>query len=218
MGINTALLNRSIEILKKQGLSLNRIKMCELGNQHFFVEGSQYKTGKEYFLAQGTEHTSLDINGQDGALIFNMAKPIVDSALVGKFDIVTNYGTAEHVSNQYECYRNIHNFCRRGGLFIHVAPLVGSWPLHCEYYYYPLFFTKLAAANKYRILKQEIFFAREGEDTLIIFIALEKTGILPFMSKHDFKKLPIKHVCKTRNRASRVLLRLKKSMGLRSGN
>ncbi|MBN1799631.1 MAG: hypothetical protein JW822_13730 [Spirochaetales bacterium] len=210
------LLNHSLEILKKRGLSLNGIKMCELGNQHFFVEGIEFQTAKEYFLSLGVNHTSIDINGQDGALTLNLAKPVTDPALVGNFDIVTNYGTAEHVSNQYECYRNMHNFCRRGGLFIHVAPLVGSWPLHCEHYYYPLFFIRLAEANKYRVLKQEIFFAREAEDTLIIFIALEKTGRLPFMSKHDFKCLPVKHVCKTRNRIGRVLLRLKKSIGIKT--
>jgi len=216
MGINNKLLNYSMEILKKEGFSLNGLKMCELGNQHLFVEEIQFKTAREYFLSISVEHTSIDINGQDGALVYNLAKPINNPELLEYFDVVTNFGTAEHVCNQYECFRNINNFCRKGGLFIHVAPLVGSWPLHCENYYYPLFFIRLAEANNYRIIKQEIFFAREGEDTLIMFIALEKNSRLPFMSKNDFKKLPIKHVCKTRNRMGRVLLRLQKYIGIKT--
>ena len=163
MGLNTKLLDYSMEILKNEGFSIKGLKMCELGNQYLFVEGIQFRTAKEYFLSIGVEHTSIDINGQDDALVYNLAKPINDLKLLGNFDVVTNYGTTEHVYNQYECFRNIHNFCRIGGLFIHVGPLVGSWPFHCENYYYPLFFAKLAEKNNYRIIRNEIFFAREND-------------------------------------------------------
>lgn len=93
------------------------IKMLELGNQIFqddtlIREESLPHSAKEYYMNMGVEHTSIDLNGEDGALQIDLSKPIPEE-YNNKFDIVTNFGTAEHVDNQFECWRNIHNSLKK---------------------------------------------------------------------------------------------------------
>ncbi|GAG04022.1 unnamed protein product, partial [marine sediment metagenome] len=54
-----------------------KMKMLELGNQRIRdnVE-TDYKTGKEYFGALGCYHLSIDINGEDGTMIYDLGEEI----------------------------------------------------------------------------------------------------------------------------------------------
>jgi hypothetical protein len=130
--------------------------MCELGNQHICKHCRiPYRTGKKYFESLGVEHISIDINNKDGALKRDLSKPIDEWH--NYFDIVTNYGTAEHVQNgQYEVFQNIHNFVRVGGAIVSVGPFVGYWKNHCPYHYRDNFFQDLANKNNYKIILNEV--------------------------------------------------------------
>ena len=46
----------------------NGIRVCEFGNQRMRVNTVSYKTAKEYISHIGAKHTSIDLNGKDGAL------------------------------------------------------------------------------------------------------------------------------------------------------
>ena len=101
--------------------------MLELGDQE--LKGMKKitiaKTGKEYYESKGVIHTSIDLNGRRGALKFDLSQPIDMPEWINHFDIITNLGTTEHVepqSSQYECFKNIHNFLKVGGIVIHVVP------------------------------------------------------------------------------------------------
>ena len=65
----------------------------------------------------------------------------------GPFDLITNFGTSEHVSDQYMCFKNIHRLTRLNGLMYHIVPRIGNWTGHCPYYYDVDFFESLAKAN-----------------------------------------------------------------------
>lgn len=150
------------------------LTMCELGNQRTKRSGMEYlksnnippyKTGKELFTCLGFQHTSVDINGEDGALPIDLTKPILDSDLLLNFDVITNVGTTEHVSDQIACFKNIHNLCKERGLFIHIVPSIkylnidaatGITTLHGRYNYGFNFFHALANACGYKILDERI--------------------------------------------------------------
>lgn len=96
---------------------------------------------------------AIDLHGQD-CLKFDLN----DSQLWAsdKFDVVINTGTTEHVFNQYQVFKTIHDACKVGGLMLHGVPWRG-WTNHSFYCYQPTFFLDLAAANGYKILSLCMF-------------------------------------------------------------
>jgi len=57
-------------------------------------------------------------------------------------------------------FRNIHNLCKVGGIFIHAVPLIGHWNggYHKEAHHYSLdFFKYLAQQNDYETCIMKIF-------------------------------------------------------------
>lgn len=68
-----------------------------------------------------------------------------------KWDIVTNFGTSEHMFNQHAFMKNCHDLTKQGGISLHVVP-VSSGMDHGFFNYHPTFFRSLAIANNYEIL------------------------------------------------------------------
>lgn len=129
------------------------LRMLELGNQVLKIDGTR-RSAKPYFEEMGFEHVSVDINGKDGALPIDLSVSIGDT-LKKQYDVVTNSGVSEHVEpfrSQYQCFKNIHDFVRVGGLMIHAVPHRGHYPNHCRFYYDENFFRYLSELNDYHIL------------------------------------------------------------------
>ena len=76
----------------------------------------------------------------------NLPLPFAD-----KFDVVTNLGTAEHVFNQYQAFKSVHEKTKPGGIMIHALPNQGCYD-HGFYNYHPTFVFDLCEANRYRIV------------------------------------------------------------------
>jgi SAM-dependent methyltransferase len=117
--------------------------MLELGNKK-----SGDLTYKSWFTAQGIRHVSVDINGLDGALKLDLREPLN----LGQFDMVTNFGTTEHVvDNQYQAWKNIHEAVKLGGVYIGMCPSPGDWWWHGEHYPSMDFYRQFADLNGYEI-------------------------------------------------------------------
>jgi hypothetical protein len=92
MGINRETLNFLEETIREN--KIGSLRMVELGNQ--FMKGIKIETGKiakDYFISKGFDHTSIDINGKDGAIPISLNKEIINNSLIKSFDILTNFGT-----------------------------------------------------------------------------------------------------------------------------
>ena len=173
------------------------INIMELGDQR--MKWHPDGTAKNFFLNSGAkEHISIDINGRNGALIMDLSKDIVVERPEWKshFDLVTNYGTAEHVMNGiYECFKNIHNFCRLGGIIINDGPPATCCPWHSPYHYYPHFFGELAKKNKYKILLSDSRVvvgrrrSQEPKDRTLVIAVFQKIVNEPFITKEDFESI-----------------------------
>jgi hypothetical protein len=86
---------------------------------------------------------SVDWNGKDGALKLDLREPLA----LGTFDMVTNFGTTEHVSEQEPVWRNIVEAMHVGSVLVSTTPKQGHWPRHGEWYPPAEFFEELAKAN-----------------------------------------------------------------------
>jgi len=107
----------------------------------------------ELLVAGGFKYHSLDIFNGYNTILFDLNIDQPSQEMVGQFDLVTNLGTTEHVINQYESMRSIHQFTKVDGLIYHDLPMSGYYT-HGYFSYNPLFFQHLALANEYEIVRQ----------------------------------------------------------------
>ena len=140
--------------------------MLELGDQTIDEAAKlSEKTGKAYFEARSYQHTSVDLNGMNGALVLDLTQPEQFTQFLGQFDVVTNSGTTEHVEpleKQYESFLIIHQCLKVGGVAVHIVPDAvshdtdGMWRGHCPFYYTAEFFDMLAAENGYVMIENTV--------------------------------------------------------------
>ncbi len=116
--------------------------MLELGNKK---NGSL--TYKDYFESIGFKHTSVDLNGEDGALKLDLR----DDLGLGTFDMVTNIGTSEHVTRQCPVWGNMLNAMHVGSVLVSITPAPDHWKGHGLWYPRDVFYEQLAAENDLKI-------------------------------------------------------------------
>jgi hypothetical protein len=122
---------------------------------------------------------TLDLCGGPGVELFDLSI-LTDERECA--DIITNYGTIEHVEKekgQYNCWVNTHNMLKINGLIIHALPISGSWEGHCRWYYTLDFFYNFEQYG-YKITKLE----RTWHN--LVFCKMIKTNDNKFMSYENF--------------------------------
>lgn len=166
MGITFDVYNFFHDTIKTLEWDLHGKKICDLGDQ-IFCGGRMInlkglcKVG-DYYRSLGMDYTSIDLNGNEGALKLDLGKPITDVELMGKFDIVTDYGVLEHIQDEKVCLDNIYNLCKEGGLIVHCVPSEHNTGMpHGLRLYSLMFFEKLAVERGYRIINKVEFNCNE---------------------------------------------------------
>lgn len=143
---------------------------------------------KEFLESKGYQHVSIDINGQDGALPFDLREPVqphlVDLGLPSHYDLLTNSGVIEHVDiNQEAAWRNAFDLVKVGGVQVHVTPSAGYWLNHGLYHPTMEFFEVMAVANDMVIHTLEKYSWTKGK--VLIRAALQKTRDVEFRYPGD---------------------------------
>jgi hypothetical protein len=106
---------------------------------------------RELWTWLGFSYASIDIDGTPGSIPLDLNFSDVPSELVGKHHLVTNFGTTEHVANQANAFKIVHDLTAPGGVMMHTLPAQGAFN-HGLINYNPKFFWALARANDYRWL------------------------------------------------------------------
>jgi hypothetical protein len=127
----------------------NAKTMLELGSQNTYFNSEPMGIAKDYYTKQGFEHHSIDANGEYGCKVADLST-VLELAQV---DIVTDFGTSEHVSNYYNCWLNKHNGCKIGGLIISENPKVNNWHGHGFHYLTKEFYTELCKVAGYELIE-----------------------------------------------------------------
>lgn len=101
--------------------------------------------------ACGMKYAAIDIFEGDGTIIFDLNRQEPPPEIRNRYDLVTNFGTTEHVINQYLSLKTIHEITKPGGVIYHQLPL-GGFYTHGYFAYTPLLFSQLAQANQYEVI------------------------------------------------------------------
>jgi SAM-dependent methyltransferase len=117
----------------------------------------------QVFLGPDT-YAAIDMDGVDArAHKFDLNEPV---PLKEQFDVVCNFGTAEHVFNVYQVFKTIHELTKPGGWMLHGLPFQG-WVDHGFYSFHPTFFFDLAETNHYA---SAVFFYAEVSPLRIVAV------------------------------------------------
>ncbi len=79
----------------------------------------------ELFEAAGMHYESFDIANGYRTTVLDLNHAVLPAGLQRKFDLVLNFGTTEHILNQLNCFKVIHDATAVGGHMHHCLPAVG---------------------------------------------------------------------------------------------
>jgi hypothetical protein len=163
--------------------------ICEFGDQQFLScpPFPEKQFTRVYWKNKGKDYDSMDINGFGGSILLNLN---IENEVEKQYDFLTDFGTFEHVNNFYMALRNMHNFCKIGGLMMHILPAFGHWPDHGTWRAKIPFWINLGKLNKYKILDiHEEKTLIGGHDSDQIYIVYEKQSKDEFVNKEKFDTL-----------------------------
>jgi hypothetical protein len=113
--------------------------------------GAEAPPARLFWNWLGFNYAAIDIDGSPGSIPLDLNYDSVPPDSVGKHDLVTNFGTTEHVANQLNAFKVIHDLTSLGGLMIHQLPAQGMFN-HGLINYNFKFFWMLARSNDYRFI------------------------------------------------------------------
>src|SRR5271154_6877868 len=87
--------------------------------------GAAAPPARDFWRWLGLDYASVDIDGSPGSVPLDLNYDDVPKSAVGKFDLVTNFGTTEHVANQLNAFKVIHDLTALGGVMWHHLPAQG---------------------------------------------------------------------------------------------
>lgn len=123
--------------------------VCEMGDQ-YLTEPKEGRLSQDWFVddRKAGSYVSIDANGR-GTVVADLNLRL-DHLNLGQFDLVTDLGTGEHVFNQHQFWKSVHDLTRVGGYVVFDKPTSG-YPEHGFYTYSQTFFEDLAFTNHYEI-------------------------------------------------------------------
>ena len=143
--------------------------VCELGDQ-WVTYGTPHVLASDWYKRIGCgRYESIDGNDR-GTWTHDLNRKL--PAAVAPFDLVTDFGTGEHIFDQAQVWRTIHLLTKPGGYIAFDRPTAG-YPGHCFYLINEGLIRDIAAANDYAILRLEPRKTSRGE---LIRGVFKKTG------------------------------------------
>jgi len=174
MGINKEIYDKLSE-LNLLNFSIKKNAII-IGEQQFYGcnVSEDYSLFKHFLIKNGWSAESIDLGSHPvykTALKHDLACDLPES-LLGKFDILFDFGTGEHVRNQLTYWKNCEKLLTPGGERIHVLPLPNTWQNHCKYRYPSTFFDALCEHFKYENKVIEILEKNKNSknDQSLIFV------------------------------------------------
>lgn len=105
----------------------------------------------ELFERAGIRYEAIDIADGYRTTILDLNHQPAPPEFVGAFDLVINFGTTEHLLNQYNAFKVLHDSVRTGGFIVHSLPCVG-YANHGYFTYTPRCMFDLAGYNRYEVV------------------------------------------------------------------
>lgn len=104
----------------------------------------------ELLEAAGMIYDAIDIADGYKTTIVDLNSAPLPRRMKSFYDTVINCGTSEHILNQFNTFKAVHDATKVGGIILHQVPSVG-YTDHCYFCYTSRFFCDLAGYNQYSI-------------------------------------------------------------------
>ena len=130
----------------------------------------------DLFDRAGLSYEAIDISPYPRTTVIDLNQERLPFWKRGRYDLVMNSGTTEHVLNQLNAFRLIHDACKVGGLMYHGVPMAGDFS-HGFLAYHPKLFTRLQEINGYEIIDRWIW--ADGEACVYDAVELARAAV-PF--------------------------------------
>jgi hypothetical protein len=132
---------------------------------------------RDFWLWLEFKYAAIDIDGSLGSIPLDLNYDCVPRGAAGNYDLVTNFGTTEHVANQLNAFKVIHDLTSTGGVMIHLLPAQGMLN-HGLINYNLKFFWMLGRSNGYRFIHAD--FSQSPTSYCL------PDNIIDFLNSYDF--------------------------------
>jgi hypothetical protein len=105
----------------------------------------------ELFEKVGFRYNAIDIADGYRTTIVDLNHDSAPKPFINAFDLVLNFGTTEHLLNQYNAFKVIHDATKIGGYIVHSLPCVG-YSNHGYFTYTPRCMFDVAGYNEYEVV------------------------------------------------------------------
>lgn len=117
---------------------------------------TKLRFSSQIFQLLGFKYLALDVYESESSIVFDLNHDAVPGELQGAGHLVQNFGTTEHVFNQANCFKVIHDMTSPdGGIMWHNLPM-SDFFYHGFFKYDIKFFDRLLIANKYELVHLRI--------------------------------------------------------------
>jgi len=134
---------RAVEAYQVPGFEREAFEPWEWENRGRCVYADKF-----YSILGLSEYMCFDMNAENNAIPHDLNFPFKEKQHLGKYDVVTDFGCAEHVFNVSEAYKTMHATCTENGLLIYCQQVKNT---NGYYNFDTAFYEDLAAANNYKI-------------------------------------------------------------------
>lgn len=132
----------------------------KLKDQRYFESGMQELPKQAPFARHlyehlGLKYVSVDIDNNPHSIKLDLNYDSVPQEHKGKYALVTNLGTTEHVANQLNAFKIIHDLTAPNGVMVHSLPFQG-FEEHGLVNYTMKFFWLLVRSNMYQVIDADV--------------------------------------------------------------
>ena len=149
-----------MEFVRELGLAPG-FSVCELGDQ--WITYNVHRLAREFYQELGCKrYESIDGNAR-GTITADLNNPL--KPWPGQFDLVTDFGTGEHVFNQHQVWKTIHDLTKPGGYIVFDHPTQGyeGGGGHGYWNAQPCLYDDIARFNNYHVLRTASASTNRGE-------------------------------------------------------
>jgi hypothetical protein len=119
------------------------------------LQSGEAPSSAPFWQALGWEYAAVDYGGHRHSRAIDLNRDCAPLDWLGKYDLLINAGTTEHVANHDNAFRVMHDLVRVGGCMIHEVPVAG-FLTHGLVVYSIKFFWHLCRENGYEVLRLEM--------------------------------------------------------------
>lgn len=180
---------------KENGFLSKGNRVIELGEQYINIDQFNQHKEENPLLSpgfyQGIQTISIDIEPKYHALNLDLSKNISTKERPEPGDVVTDFGTLEHVGSLYWGLKNTFNLLKVGGYGMHVNPLSGGYVKNHGFHYFTEdFWRAFCGAAKLDIKMIDVKAAYHNIETgNEIYCVYQKTKESKFPTKKQFDKI-----------------------------